>query len=409
MSEADFHTDHTAAQRLWTPDYVLDLLTAHFLFASYTALYTIVPPYVLDRGGEEWQIGITVGSFGVVALFFRLMSGRWVHSFGARAVAIVGAGLFAAASFLYMAAPGVWWLVPVRALQGVGLAIAPVATSTIVADLAPVPRRAEAMAFMGNSIAVAGLYAPVLSYWLLVHWGFAASFVYSGASALLAALAASRISIRRAGHAGGASPSGAAPLVSRSALFPAAVFLTYTVTTAPVNTFLPLLAEERDLGNPGLYFTVNSFTTIFLMLAAGPVADRAGRAAVIMPGLLCTAAAMYLLTAARHQGMFLGAGFLAGMGFGLLQPGLQSLTVDRSSPSERASSLATLQQAWDVGGSGGAFLMGPLAAVTGMAATFAIAGTATLAGLIGFLLGNARSPSVPRSKRDKGASRGAQE
>ena len=81
---------------------------------------------------------------------------------------------------------------------------------------------------------------------------------------------------------------------------------------------------------------------------------------------------------------------LNGLGFGMIQPAMQSLTVDRVPARERSSALATLQSAWDLGGSG-AFVLGPLALVTGAAATFAIAGCGTVMGAVGFVVGSARS------------------
>jgi MFS family permease len=171
------------------------------------------------------------------------------------------------------------------------------------------------------------------------------------------------------------------------------VFLSFTITTGPIITFIPLLAAEHQLGNPGLFFTVNSFATIFAMLMSGPIADRVGRSAVIVPGLLSTASAMFLLTFASNQAMFLGAGVLAGAGFGLIQPGIQSMTVDRVAPRERSSALATLQSGWDVGGSGGAFMVGPIAGALTVASTFGIAGIASILGLGGFIAANARRPS----------------
>ena len=80
-----------------------------------------------------------------------------------------------------------------------------------------------------------------------------------------------------------------------------------------------------------------------------------------------------------------------GLGFGMIQPAMQSLTVDRVPARERSSALATLQQGWDIGGSGGAFALGPLASVTGAAATFAIAGSGTLLGAVGFVAGSVKA------------------
>lgn len=386
-----------SAKKLWTVDFVLNLLVGHFMFAGYTALITIVPSYVLHQGGQEWQLGIIIGSFGLVGMFIRPFAGRWVNRIGVKRVAIVGTAILATGSLLYIGSPGPWWLVPIRMGQGVGIAMAPVATSTIVANLAPSHRRAEAMSYMGASINVAFMYAPVVASLILGFAGFKYAFLFSAAAALMAALLASRISsskveppVEKAIEA----VTEKVPLISRSALFPAIVFMTYTFTTAPVNTFLPILATKRGLGNPGLYFTVWSATSIVGMMVSGPVADRFGRATVIVPGLIFTAGAMFVLNAANIPLMLWAAGFFAGIGFGLIQPGIQSLTIDRASLRERSSAVATLQQAWDIAGSGGAFVIGPLGGLIGVANAFGVTGVGALVGAAGFIVGNKKLPTA---------------
>ena len=400
------HPPTEGPQRLWTLDFVLNLLTAHFLFAGFSSLFTVVPSFVLDLGGEEWQIGVVVGSFGAVSLAVRPLAGRWIYYLGAKRVAFAGAALFGIASLLYIPASSVWWLIPVRMLQGIGLGMAPVATTTVVANLAPITRRGEGMAYMGNSIAIGSLYAPVLAFWLMTHYGATASFLYSASSALMGSLMVLGISSTRSAVPTSEAPI-TVPLVSRRALFPTAVFLSYTITVGPISTLLPLLAEDRGLGNPGRYFTVYSFTAILTLLVSGHVADRWGRAAAIIPGLLTTASSMFLLTAASNQPMFLAAGLLTGAGFGLLLPGIQSLTVDRVAPRERSAAVATFQSAWDIGGSGGAFVLGPLGGPLGVAVPFGIAGAVTLLGAAGFVVGKARSPAViPTGAKGRGSDEG---
>ncbi len=379
--------------RLWTVDYVLNLLVGHFLFASYTALFTIVPLFVIHQGGETWHIGIVIGSFGVSGLLIRPFGGRWVYTLGAKKIAFFGLAIFGVATILHIVAFNVWLIIPARMLQGVGLAIGPVATSTIVANLAPDRRRGEAMAHMGLAIGVASLYSPVLAFWLFSEFGFSVTFIYAGAASILGAVFALGISAARTdipAVSGGSTAK--IPLISRGALFPTFVFLSYTVSTAPVNSFLPLLAEDRELGNPGLYFSVYAFTQIFVMMFSGTMADRLGNARVIVPGLLIVGVGMFLLWGAQNQLIFLTAAVLAGTGFGFIQPAMQALTIARVPVRERSSAVATLQAAWDLGGSGGAFIIGPIAGVMGVAVTFGMAGGATVFGALGFIAGDRRSP-----------------
>ncbi len=364
------------------------------MFVSYTSLFTVLPPYVLKSGGQNWHIGVVIGSFGVVSLLIRPFVGRWVNAFGPKYVVVVGLALFSFAALLFIPTFSVWWLVPVRMLRGIGLAMTPVATSTIVANLSPTNRRGEGMAYMGASIGVSSLYAPVLGFWLLNQYGFEATFIFSSATALLGALLALRLSSSRINSAPSETSAEKVPLISPASIFPTLVFISYTVTTAPVSTFLPLLAEENGLGNPGLYFTVHSLTMMITLLGAGVIADRLGRPTVIIPGLIAAAAAMFLLMAASNQAMLLTSAFLAGAGFGLFQPGIQSLTVDRVTARERGSAMATLQSAWDIGSSGASFAIGPIAAVFGVAATFGVVGAGAVMGAVGFIVGNARSQTA---------------
>ena len=305
--------------------------------------------------------------------------------------------MVALGALLHIVALSFWWLIPIRMLQAVGISLGPVATSTITANLAPATRRAEAMSYMGNAIQVSFFYAPVLASLIQTHGGFHNAFLFSAFLGTIGTLAALRISTSRIAPqytTPTTQGQNKIPLISKAALFPTLVFLTYTFTRAPMSTFLPILAEEQKLGNPGLFYTVFAATSMAAMMVSGPVADRFGRATVIIPGLLFTAAAMFVVNASFFQMMFLGGGVLAGLGFGFVQPGLQSLTVDRVPQRERSAGIATLQMAWDFGGFGGAFIIGPIGAAIGAANTFGITGITALIGVAGFIVGNSKTPST---------------
>ena len=182
---------------LWTRDYLLDLIVSHCIFASYTAMFTLIPLYVIERGGADWQLGIIVGSFGVVGLVVRPFAGQWVYSLGAKRIAFAGTAVFGVATLLHIFAFDVWLIVPARVLQGVGLALGPVATSTIVANLAPGHRRAEAMGYMGNSISAASLYAPAVGFWVLQRYGFESAFIFAAAFSFVGCVAAAGMSATR--------------------------------------------------------------------------------------------------------------------------------------------------------------------------------------------------------------------
>ena len=154
----------------------------------------MVPAFIEFQGGEAWEAGIIIATFGLAGVIVRPMAGRWILKSGPKKVVLLGVGLFIGSTILYIPLPSEWWIVPVRMVQGVGLATAPVATTTIVGNLAPEERRGEGMSYMGNSISIAQLYAPVVGVFLMDAIGFSVAFIVAAASGVIALLIATLIS-----------------------------------------------------------------------------------------------------------------------------------------------------------------------------------------------------------------------
>ena len=387
----------TSSRSLWSKDFVLNLLVAHLLLAGFFSLFMVVPGFIDKLGGKEWEIGVIIATFGLAGVIIRPMAGKWILKSGPKRVIICGILIFVGTTVLYIPLPSEWWIVPVRMVQGVGLAIAPVATSTVVANLAPESRRGEGMSYMGNSISIAQLYAPPIGFFIADSFSFSLAFIVASAVALAAffvCLAMSDSKTRMPIVSEEENQTSDAPLISRAAIFPTLIFLTYAFTMAPVSTFLPMLSDVRELGvNPGFYFTILSGMTMLTTLISGRIADRFGRSAVIVPGLILVSMAMFMLSGAFDSSLFFGAAFLHGIGYGLIYPGINSLVVDRVKPNERGSAIGTLQQAWDIGASGGNFIVGPIIGALGVGSGFVIVGAGAATGMIGFVTGNRKSKS----------------
>ncbi|MEC7836440.1 MAG: MFS transporter [Chloroflexota bacterium] len=379
---------------LWSKDFVLNLVVAHLLLAGFFSLFMVVPGFIDKLGGKEWEIGVIIATFGLAGVIIRPMAGKWILKSGPKKVIICGILIFVGTTVLYIPLPSEWWIVPVRMVQGVGLAIAPVATSTVVANLAPESRRGEGMSYMGNSISIAQLYAPPIGFFIADTFSFSLAFIVASAFALVSfcvcmAMSDSKIRMPVTEEENHDSQ---VPLISRAAIFPTIIFLTYAFTMAPVSTFLPMLSEVRELGvNPGFYFSILSGMTMITTLVSGRIADKFGRSAVIVPGLVLVSAAMFMLSGAFDSSLFFGAAFLHGIGYGLIYPGINSLVVDRVKPNERGSAIGTLQQAWDIGASGGNFIVGPIIGALGVGSGFVVVGLGAATGMVGFVTGNRKS------------------
>ena len=384
-----------SSESLWSRDFVINLLVAHLLLAGFFSLFMVVPGFIDKLGGKEWEIGVIIATFGLAGVIFRPMAGKWILKSGPKRVIMFGILIFVGTTVLYIPLPSEWWIVPVRMAQGVGLAIAPVATSTVVANLAPESRRGEGMSYMGNSISIAQLYAPPIGFFIADSFSFSLAFIAASAVALASffvCLTMSDSRTRMPITSQNENEMSDAPFISRAAIFPTLIFLTYAFTMAPVSTFLPMLSDVRELGvNPGFYFTILSGMTMLTTLLSGRIADKFGRSAVIIPGLTLVSVAMFMLSGSFTSGMFFGAAFFHGVGYGLIYPGINSLVIDRVPANERGSAIGTLQQAWDIGASGGNFIVGPIIGALGVGSAFVVVGAGAATGVVGFITGNRKS------------------
>jgi MFS family permease len=388
-------------ERLWTLPYRLLLFSVHFHFASFFMVSSTLPLYVEEA--RQWEIGIVVGAIGVIAIGLRPFSGRWVDRMGRRPLLLIGALIVLASFAAYAITDAIIPLIAVRLAHGVGMTLYTTAALTLLADLAPDTRRGEAVGFfnMGNNLTQ--IYAPLLAFAVANHWGFTPLFAIAVGSAAVSLAGALPLRDPRprpsSAQVAASAPAGrrARPLLSRSALLPASVFFPVTVMMASIWAFLPLFAKERDLGDPGLFFTLFGLTLVLVRPLAGLGSDRWGRAYVIVPGLILGTLAMALLAAANDQALFLVVPVVFGAAFAMSHTGLLALTVDRSGVEERGAAMATFALTWDVGAAAGPILLGVVAAVSSYATVYMIVAGLALVGLLNYLaILRAPRPTVPQ-------------
>jgi MFS family permease len=336
-----------APARLFSRDFVV-LCVSSFLFSlSMFLLFAVLPLFVVQAlHGANSQVGLIMGAFAVSAVLARPSSGRIVDLWSRKAGLSLGAGIFALAPALYTQAHAVALMVGLRLFHGIGVALYTTAGSVLAADLCPPARRAEGMGYYGMSMNLAMAFGPALGAALLPRIGFTGLFALCALLGLLSLLFVQAIRERPQERAHNYVRP---PLFSTAALLPGFVAMCMTMTFGAVISFLPLLVQAHNLGNPGLYFTLYALIVVATRPLAGRVADCVGRGRVIVPGMACLVVAMTLLAYTTTWWGLLWAAVLQGLGFGSVHPAVMALVVDRSSQHDRGPALATLMGAFDIG------------------------------------------------------------
>lgn len=175
-------------------------------------------------------------------------------------------------------------------------------------------------------------------------------------------------------------------LIYEPAIFPALIALSMTLTYGGVVSFAPLLASHHNV-NPGIFFAVYAGLLVIGRPLAGRLADAAGRAATIIPGMASLAVALGLLAFASAVPHFIAAGALYGIAFSLLQPSLMAMILDRAAAAARGAAMGTYGAAYELGIGMGSILLGLLLEKTSFTTIFLVASAIAIIGLVAFALG----------------------
>jgi len=372
-------------QPVWTAGFIIVLACTHLSFASLFSTYTTLPLYLKDA--DKWQVGLVVGSLGIAGMFMRPLAGLWADRYGRKPFMVIGAGTATLSLAAYALSNDPYLLLPLRVVHGAGAVLFATAAFATVADMVPADRRGVAFGYLAMMNSLPQVYAPWLGLMIARTWGFTPYFLTAAAVSGLAFLLSSRIAGGR-GETRAAEGFSAAALVSRSTLLPASLFLSLTVAFGAIQALLPLMAEDRDLGNPGLFFVLYGLVVVPLRPVVGTVADRYGRAVVFLPGLVVGGLGMLLLAAASVQGVMLAAAVLFGLGFAGAHTALLALTADRAGSEQRGLAMSTFGLAWDTGSGLGALAFGLMAGFASYGAVFAVAGAFPLAASMLFVVGS---------------------
>ncbi len=333
-------------------------------FTAFGAYFAAIQLYVEDDlGASRSSVGLAVGAFSLSALLVRPFIGRGIDARGRRPFLLAALALLALTSLGFLVAGSVPAVVGLRLLQGVAGGTFYTTAAAVATDLAPVERRASAIARFSLFLYGGFALGPVGAEWIIGAAGFAPVWLAAAALgatgvvcvALLPETGAHSIAVRA--ELGPARPR----LLHPAAVGPGLVLLTTGMGYASITGFSSLYGRSIGLDDPGLLYATFAVTIIGVRLVAGRLADSIGRVAVALPGLALAALGLGVLALVQEPA-FAYVGVAAfGVGFALIFPALMAFTVDRVPDHERGEALGSFTAFMDVGTGLGAYLIGTIA------------------------------------------------
>lgn len=375
-----------AGERLVTSSFVLATLTNFFNAFGMQMLFATLPVYVIGLGGSHAEAGMVSGALAVSALLSRPLSGWLADAGRRRSMVLAGTSFYGLANVVYLLAGSIPLLVLGRLVQGVGVSCYSTAANAYVVDISPVKRRAEAVGFFSAAQALGLVLGPVIGF-MLVDWsGFHHLFYFTGGMAVLAFIASLFTKERRDhGQVGRRPWSLRTGIVAVDALPVGWMALCMGIGLGAITAFISIYAQSRGMQNPGIYFMVQAMALLVSRTFAGRLADQAGRAIVIIPGVVLMMAALAILPLAHELTRFFLSAALFGIGFGAAQPATMALLFDRVRPEERGLATSTYFTGFDLGFLMGTIPMGVISQHWGFSLMWALSAAFTLLSLVGLL------------------------
>jgi MFS family permease len=390
----------------------LAVTAATFVFFMFVGvLVPLVPRYIEDelRSGEL-GLGLAIAAFAIVAIAVRPLIGVLVVRFGRRSVMIGGAAVAAIAGSAYGLTDSLPVLLALRGLTGAGEAALFVAAMTLIADLSPADRRAEAASYF--SVAVyAGLgIGPIVGEAMLDSSGFRTAFgfagLFAGAAAVVATTVPRRVAVLKPESDVDAvdTDPGRARTGGRvwrwlhpAAIAPGIVLAIGMAALAVFIAFLPDYSRTLGMASSGGLFAVYSAVCLVVRIGGARLPERLGPRVAVTTAFTMLAVGMALLATITEQWALWAAAVCVGIGAAFMYPSLIAFTVNRTPERERPRSIASFTMFFELGTAAGGIALGALADWYGKRAAFAVA-----VGLCVFGAWLLRTVVIPASGKDRG-------
>ena len=305
-------------------------------------LFFILPVFAIHapslRGGEDLMlVGIAIGGYGLAQGLLQIPFGMASDRWGRKPLIYLGLALFAAGSFLGIAAGDIWTAIVARMVQGAG-AINSVAMA-LGADLTREQHRTKLMAMIGGTIglmfAVSLVGAPVLYRYVGMSGVFALTGVLAlGAMAVVKYLVPDPGVLPRREQP--ASPRPARRLAPEMLRLNAGIFVLHMVLYAMFVVVPPLLVHAGwPLAEHWKIYLPVLAVSFVLMVPAVFYADRRNRPKPVLLASVALLAVTLAALAAGAKGSTALAALMLGffVGFNILEAMLPAL-VSRTAPAE---------------------------------------------------------------------------
>jgi MFS family permease len=369
----DRTTQMARAPRLVTKPFLAVTAATGAFFIYVGMLIPLLPRFIEDElGAGELGVGLAIAAFAAAAIAARPMIARLIEARGRRQVMTAGALLAGAAGAVSGTVGSLVPLLLLRGVAGVGEAALFVGAATLISDLAPPRRRAEAASYF--SVAVFGGLGigPIIGEAVLGDGRFPLGFVVAAGFTVLAAAMSFAAPNRVLGQpSDGVQPPAKVRFLHPAAVGPGLVLAMGIAAFTSFSAFMPEHARAVGMGGSAGLFAAYSVVCLVLRMVGARVPERLGPRRSVSIAFTTNAIAFAALAVFAQQWALWLAAVVVGVGMAFQYPSLMALTINRADDHERAAALSSFTMFFEIGTVTGGLLLGTVANIFSKQAAFA--------------------------------------
>lgn len=365
--------------KIWNKKFILLFITNLLMMATFYASVPILPIYCQENGITGSKIGIVLTSMSIATVLFRPFAGYILDNFNRYHVYMLFLALFCLPFLGFAVFPVYGILVIIRLYMGVVYSVCGSATTTLAGDVLPQDKVGQGVNRFALTISLGMAAGPFIGIQVQNHMSSKASFIVLFALTVIALICVSFCKIEY-------------PKVERKKFVLADAFyklalpfmfnmIFIMVPFGAVIAYSSIFAQEKGLSAVTPYF--------YIFLVAGMLISKFSTQKMIDGGkhkilvvisllvLLFTMGSYFFMESAAH---LLIAGFLLGLGYGVLQPLFQAFVTGTTPGPKRGTANATYLLSYDIGIGIGSFVVGLFQESIGLGTGFALTAAAYVIG-----------------------------
>ena len=322
---------------LWNGTFIL--LIAMSLLNGVAGMMTVplVAKYALELGAELTLASTVAGLMSLVSLVVCPFAGMLADKISRKWILVFGNLGYGICLVLHSVCTSIPLLIVMRLLTGVFFSVCSVTNIAFASSFIAKERTGEGLGFISLAQIVAQALGPSIGLKLVEVSSFQLTFLIAGIFPLVCIACILPLKYRKPEPAPGAvkqkfSFRNLYAVELTCFMLMAALF---SAGNGMVSTYLAIIADERQIANISVFFTVYSVFLIIIRPFTGKLLDKKGVFVILVPSFVFAALGMIFVGIGSTLGMMLAAAVFKALGQGNGQPSIQAYSVKKL-PKERS-------------------------------------------------------------------------